>query len=113
MPTLKNVNHRDLQDVEIDDLRRQVQQLQEELAHVKVVNEEDEVHDDDSDGEEEYDNPFGSSSASDSDGEEEYDNPFGSSSASDSGHSSRQHRRDSVGAVLAQHDGDKKKRALD
>ncbi|GKD23934.1 hypothetical protein Tco_1225637, partial [Tanacetum coccineum] len=38
----------DLRDVEIDDLRRQVQQLQEELARVKVVNEEDEVHDDDS-----------------------------------------------------------------
>nr|GEX25368.1 hypothetical protein [Tanacetum cinerariifolium] len=76
MPPLKNVNHRDLQDVEIDDLRRQVQQLQEELAYVKVVNEEDEVHDDDSDG------------------EEEYNDPFGSSSASDSGHSSRQHRRE-------------------
>ncbi|GKD07327.1 hypothetical protein Tco_1187012, partial [Tanacetum coccineum] len=75
MPPRKNVNHRDLRDVEIDDLRRQVQQLQEELARVKVVNEEDEVHDDDSDG------------------EEEYDNPFGSSSASDSGHSSHQHRR--------------------
>ncbi|GKD02790.1 hypothetical protein Tco_1177764, partial [Tanacetum coccineum] len=64
-----------LRDVEIDDLRRQVQQLQKELARVKVVNEEDEVHDDDSEG------------------EEEYDNPFGSSSASDSGHSSHQHRR--------------------
>nr|GEZ24904.1 hypothetical protein [Tanacetum cinerariifolium] len=45
---------------------RQVQQLQEELAHVKVVNEEDEVHEDDSNGKEEYDNPFGSSYASDS-----------------------------------------------
>ncbi|GJR89881.1 putative CCCH-type zinc finger family protein [Tanacetum coccineum] len=75
MPLRKNVNHRDLRDVEIDDLRRQVQQLQEELARVKVVNEEDEVHDDDLDG------------------EEEYDNPVGSSSASDSGHSSHQHRR--------------------
>ncbi|GJX74962.1 reverse transcriptase [Tanacetum coccineum] len=64
-----------LRDVEIDDLRRQVQQLQEELACVKVINEEDEVHDDDSDG------------------EEEYDYPFGSSSSSDSGHSSHQHRR--------------------
>nr|GEW06827.1 hypothetical protein [Tanacetum cinerariifolium] len=70
----KNVNHRDLRDVEIDDLRGQVQQLQEELARVKVVNKEDEVHDDDSAG------------------EEEYDNPFGSSSASDSGHSSHQQR---------------------
>nr|GEX69519.1 reverse transcriptase domain-containing protein [Tanacetum cinerariifolium] len=60
----------------VDSLRwRQVQQLQEELARVKVVNEEDEVHDDDSDG------------------EEEYDNPFSSLSASDSGHSSHQHRR--------------------
>nr|GEZ16015.1 ribonuclease H-like domain-containing protein [Tanacetum cinerariifolium] len=58
MPPRKNVNPRDLRDVEIDDLRRQVQQLQEELARVKVVNEEDEVHNDDSDGEEEYcDNP--------------------------------------------------------
>ncbi|GKC38100.1 gag-pol polyprotein-like protein, partial [Tanacetum coccineum] len=66
----------DLRDVEIDDLRRQVQQLQEELARVKVVNEEDEVHDDDSDG------------------EEEYVNPFGSSFASDSSHSSHQHRRE-------------------
>nr|GEZ35181.1 hypothetical protein [Tanacetum cinerariifolium] len=43
--------------------------------HVKVVNEEDEVHDDDLDG------------------EEEYENPFGSSSTSNSGHSSHQHRR--------------------
>nr|GEX29692.1 hypothetical protein [Tanacetum cinerariifolium] len=74
-PPQKNVNHRDLRDVEIDDLRRQVQHLQEELARVKVVNDEDEVHDDDSDG------------------EEKYDNPFGSSSAFDSGHSSRQHQR--------------------
>nr|GFA15132.1 Gag-Pol polyprotein, putative [Tanacetum cinerariifolium] len=74
MPPRKNVNHRDLRDVEIDDLRRQVQQLQE-IARVKVVNEEGEVHDDDSDG------------------KEEYENPFGSSSAFDSGHSSRQHRR--------------------
>ncbi|GJU59575.1 putative CCCH-type zinc finger family protein [Tanacetum coccineum] len=49
--------------------------MSQELARVKVVNEEDEVHD------------------VDSDGEDEYDNPFGSSSASDSGHSSHQHRR--------------------
>ncbi|GKE74509.1 hypothetical protein Tco_1536550, partial [Tanacetum coccineum] len=63
----KNVNHRDLRDVGIDDLRRQVQKLQEE----------DEVHDDD-----------------DSNGEEEYVNPFGSSFASDSSHSSHQHRRE-------------------
>nr|GEX80559.1 hypothetical protein [Tanacetum cinerariifolium] len=45
----------DLRDVEIDDLRRQVQQLQEELARVKVVNENDEVHDDDSDGVDDFD----------------------------------------------------------
>ncbi|GJU76537.1 transposon ty3-I gag-pol polyprotein [Tanacetum coccineum] len=73
----------DLRDVEIDDLRRQVQQLQEELASVIVVNEEDKVYDDDSDG-------------------EEYDNPFDSSSASNSGHSSHQHRR----VRMSRHDFD-------
>ncbi|PWA86577.1 hypothetical protein CTI12_AA139760 [Artemisia annua] len=50
----------------MDDLKRQVQQLQEELARVKVVNEEDQFHDEDSNGDDGYYNPFGSSSASDS-----------------------------------------------
>ncbi|GJZ52252.1 reverse transcriptase domain-containing protein [Tanacetum coccineum] len=36
MPPRKNMNHKDLRDVEINDLRRQVQQLQEELARVKI-----------------------------------------------------------------------------